>query len=148
MYSDFARGRCHRNRAAGGPNPPESSSLVLVGFGRDGGMAEGGTGGGVSIDLTGSSLGFSGVLFLLSTTGGSSKIKSIQGRVSAKFIYFYIKTLFFFYLYYNIFWIHICNYGKCSKISYTSFSEKMAYANSADLDQTTPDQDQHCLPFH
>ena len=27
-------------------------------------------------------------------------------------------------------------YSKCSKISYTKVSDKMAYANSADLDQT------------
>ena len=29
-------------------------------------------------------------------------------------------------------------YGKCPKISFTNLSDKMAYANSADPDQTTP----------
>ena len=29
-------------------------------------------------------------------------------------------------------------YGKCSKISYTKVAYKMAYTNSADLDQTAP----------
>ena len=29
-------------------------------------------------------------------------------------------------------------YGKCPKISYTKMSDKMAYANSADPDQTAP----------
>ena len=28
--------------------------------------------------------------------------------------------------------------GKCPKISYTKVSDKMAYANSADLDKNTP----------
>ena len=31
------------------------------------------------------------------------------------------------------------SYGKCPKISYTKIVDKMAYANSADLDQTTPE---------
>ena len=30
-------------------------------------------------------------------------------------------------------------YGKCPKISYTKVSDKMAYANSADPDQTAPE---------
>ena len=30
-------------------------------------------------------------------------------------------------------------YGKCPKISYTKVSDKMAYANSVDPDQTAPD---------
>ena len=30
------------------------------------------------------------------------------------------------------------HYGKCPKISYTKVSDKMAYANSADPDQTAP----------
>ena len=30
-------------------------------------------------------------------------------------------------------------YGKCAKISYTKVSDKMAYANSADPDQTAPE---------
>ena len=29
-------------------------------------------------------------------------------------------------------------YGKCSKRLYSKFSDKMAYANSADPDQTVP----------
>ena len=37
-------------------------------------------------------------------------------------------------------------------ISYTKVSDKVAYTNSADSDQTAPegasDQGQHCLPFH
>ena len=37
-------------------------------------------------------------------------------------------------------------YGKCPKISYNKVADKMAYANSADPDQT--DKDLHCLPFH
>ena len=31
-------------------------------------------------------------------------------------------------------------YGKCIKISYTKVSDKMAYANSADPDQTAPER--------
>ena len=38
-------------------------------------------------------------------------------------------------------------YGKYPKISNTKWSDKMAYANSADPDQTAPDQGLHCLPF-
>ena len=34
--------------------------------------------------------------------------------------------------------IEIPYYGKCPKISYTKVSDKMAYANSADPDQTAP----------
>ena len=30
-------------------------------------------------------------------------------------------------------------YSNCPKVSYTNFYDKMAYANSADPDQTTPD---------
>ena len=30
-------------------------------------------------------------------------------------------------------------YGKCPKISYTKVADKMAYANSADPDQTAPE---------
>ena len=46
-----------------------------------------------------------------------------------------------------------CQYGKCPKISYTNVSDKMAYANSADLDKIfllkeQSDQGLHCLPFH
>ena len=33
----------------------------------------------------------------------------------------------------------ICVYDKCPKILYTKVSVKMAYANSADLDQTAPE---------
>ena len=32
----------------------------------------------------------------------------------------------------------ILSYGKCPKILYTKMSDKMAYANSADPDQTAP----------
>ena len=43
-------------------------------------------------------------------------------------------------------------YVFCTKIVYTKVSDKMAYANSADPDQTAPeeqsDQGLHCLPFH
>ena len=39
----------------------------------------------------------------------------------------------------------------CPKILCTNFPDKMAYANSADPDQTAPkeqsDQGLHCLPF-
>ena len=38
-----------------------------------------------------------------------------------------------------------------SKCLYTSVSLKVAYANSADPDQTAPEQSDgglHCLPFH
>ena len=35
--------------------------------------------------------------------------------------------------------------GKCPKISFTKVANKIAYANSADPDQT---QGLHCLPFH
>ena len=43
--------------------------------------------------------------------------------------------------------------GKCPKILYTEVSDKIAYANSADPDQTAPevavsDRGLHCLPFH
>ena len=44
-------------------------------------------------------------------------------------------------------------YGKCPKIM-NKVSDKMAYANSADPDQTAPvgqeqsDQGLHCLPFY
>ena len=47
-----------------------------------------------------------------------------------------------------------CNniYSKCPKILYTQVSDKMAYANSTDPDQTAPeeqsDQGLHCLSFH
>ena len=30
-------------------------------------------------------------------------------------------------------------YGKCPEISYTKMSDKLAYASSADPDQTTPE---------
>ena len=39
----------------------------------------------------------------------------------------------------------------CPKISYIKVSDKIAYTNSADPDQTAPegaDQSLHCLPFH
>ena len=39
-------------------------------------------------------------------------------------------------------------YSKCLKISYSKVSDKMAYANSVDPEQTVPDQGLHCLPFH
>ena len=40
-------------------------------------------------------------------------------------------------------------YGKCPKILYTKVPNKMACANSSDLEQTaTADQDLHCLPFY
>ena len=40
-------------------------------------------------------------------------------------------------------------YGKCPKLPYFKVYDKMANANSADLDQTAPsDQVLHCLPFH
>ena len=39
-------------------------------------------------------------------------------------------------------------YGKCPKIPNTKVSDKMTYANNADPNQTAPDQDLHCLPFH
>ena len=32
----------------------------------------------------------------------------------------------------------VCQYGICSKILYTKMSDKMAYGNSADPDQTAP----------
>ena len=42
--------------------------------------------------------------------------------------------------------------SKCPKISYTKVYDKIAYANSVDPDQTTPeeqsDQGLHCLLFH
>ena len=41
-------------------------------------------------------------------------------------------------------------YVKCPKISHTKVSDKMAYANSADPDQTAPEgavwSGLHCLP--
>ena len=47
---------------------------------------------------------------------------------------------------------HNVKYGKCPKISYTKVANKMAYANSADPDQTAPegesDQGLHFLPFN
>ena len=39
-------------------------------------------------------------------------------------------------------------YGKCLNILYRKASDKMAYANSLDPDQTAPDQGLDCLPFH
>ena len=42
-------------------------------------------------------------------------------------------------------WVSKYMHDKCPKISYTKVSDKMAYANSADPDQT--DQGLHCLPF-
>ena len=43
-------------------------------------------------------------------------------------------------------------YSKCPKISYTKESDKMAYANSADLIRLLlkkqSDQDPHCFMFH
>ena len=51
-------------------------------------------------------------------------------------------------------WRHVSlnNYGKYPKISYTKVSDKMAYVNSADPDQTAPkeqsDHGLHHLPFH
>ena len=51
-------------------------------------------------------------------------------------------------------WRHVSlnNYGKYPKISYTKVSDKMAYVNSADPDQTAPkEQSDHGLqhlPFH
>ena len=42
-------------------------------------------------------------------------------------------------------------YCKCYKILYTEVSQNMAYAKSADTDQTAPeelsDSGLHCLPF-
>ena len=41
--------------------------------------------------------------------------------------------------------------GKCTKISNTKVSNKMPYANSADPDQTAPEQSDrglHWLPVH
>ena len=43
------------------------------------------------------------------------------------------------------------HYGKCPKISNTKVSDKMAFANSADLDQTAPEgafQEQSDLGLH
>ena len=55
-------------------------------------------------------------------------------------------TILVFYIFFNII------YRKCPNISYTKVSDKMAYANSVDPDQTAPqeqsDQGLHCLPFH
>ena len=43
-------------------------------------------------------------------------------------------------------------YSKCPKISYTKVANKLAYANSADPDQTAPleqsDLGLHYLPLH
>ena len=39
-------------------------------------------------------------------------------------------------------------YSKSPKILYTKVSDKMAYANNADPDQSAPDQGLQCLPFH
>ena len=44
-------------------------------------------------------------------------------------------------------------YGKFPKILHTTVSDKVAYAKSADPDQTAPKREQsdlgpHCLPFH
>ena len=42
--------------------------------------------------------------------------------------------------------MYLVTYGKCPKISYTKVSDKMAYANSADPDQTEQsDQGLHCF---
>ena len=54
----------------------------------------------------------------------------------------YLVTTFFLFLHKNIFY----GYSKCPKISYTKVSDKMAYANCADTDQTA--EGLHCLPFH
>ena len=52
----------------------------------------------------------------------------------------------------NPFWLKKVHYSKCPKILYTKVSDKMAYAHSADLDQTAPEEQSdlglHCLPFH
>ena len=39
-------------------------------------------------------------------------------------------------------------YSKCLKISISKVSDKMAYANSVNPEQTASDQGLHCLPFH
>ena len=44
-------------------------------------------------------------------------------------------------------------YSKCPKLLFSKQSDKMAYANSADQEQTAPkkeqsDQGLYCLPFH
>ena len=40
----------------------------------------------------------------------------------------------------------LLHYSKCPKISYTKISDKIAYANNVDPDQTAPGL--YCLPFH
>ena len=40
---------------------------------------------------------------------------------------------------YFIFILTYYSYGKCPKISYTKVSDRMAFANSADTDQTAPE---------
>ena len=39
----------------------------------------------------------------------------------------------------TVFIFKTCIYGKCAKISYTKVSDKIAYANSVDSDQTAPE---------
>ena len=47
--------------------------------------------------------------------------------------------IFFWFLHEEVLLsIHMEKYSKCPKIWYTKVSDKMAYANSVDLDQTAP----------
>ena len=50
----------------------------------------------------------------------------------------WVSSKYHFKLYGHI-GIPLIQYGNCSKISYTKVSNKMAYANSADQDQTAPE---------
>ena len=54
--------------------------------------------------------------------------------------------------------LKLCAYDNCPKISYTNFTDKIVYGNSADQNQTAPlaylhvkqhsDQGLHCLVYH
>ena len=51
---------------------------------------------------------------------------------------FYILYSFLYHIYMYMYIENIIIYTKCPKISNTKVSDKMTYANSADLDQAAP----------
>ena len=68
----------------------------------------------------------------------------MAGYYRSTFLFIQYKAVVFNRVYFSI-----CRrYGNCPKILYTIVANKMAYANSEDLDQKQSDQGLHYLPFH
>ena len=63
--------------------------------------------------------------------------------MAAVFFLHGVFSLFFFFFVFRSF-----IFGKCPRTLYTKVIDKMAYTNSADLDQEQSDLGAHSLPFY